>query len=84
MICIYFLQAVYWRPDLFLFWLPGLEGDASWVQLGIDALRLTGSNDVLSLGGGGGIESLRPPEQLMVGRLPVFWWEGRFFQGRIC
>eukprot|EP00434_Breviolum_minutum_P030423 symbB.v1.2.026907.t1/scaffold2726.1/size72210/5 len=33
--------------------LEGLEGDASWVQLGIDALRLTGSNDVLSLGGGG-------------------------------
>ena len=31
----------------------GLEGDASWVQLGISALRFTGAKHVLSLGGGG-------------------------------
>jgi len=32
---------------------PGLTGDASWVQLGVAALRFTGAKDVLSLGGGG-------------------------------
>ena len=83
MICIYFLQAVHYWPVFFLCWFPGLEGDASWVQLGIDALRLTGSKDVLSLGGGGGIESLRPPEKLMVGRLLYFPFGKVVFQGAI-
>ena len=32
---------------------PGLTGDALWVQLGLEALRLSGAKDVLALGGGG-------------------------------
>ena len=56
-ICIYVYVYVYMYMYICIcksvITVPGLTGDASWVHLGVAALRFTGARDVLSLGGGG-------------------------------